>query len=58
MIQLGSFTSTEDLADKLLAYVDYFNEHLAQLINWAIVTQEQIADLIARTKRLVMKLAG
>lgn len=58
VIQLGNFTGTEDLADKILAYVDYFNEQLAQLINWSIITKEQIADLVARTKRLVMQLAG
>ena len=58
VIQLGSFVSTADLADKILAYVDYFNEQLAHRIDWSIVTKEQIADLVARTKRLVMKLAG
>lgn len=58
VIQLGSFASTADLADKILAYVDYFNEQLAHLIDWSIVTKEQIADLVARTKRLVMKLTG
>ena len=34
VIRRGNFTSTEDLRDKILAFIDYFNQVFARPFNW------------------------
>ena len=34
VIRRGNFTSTEDLRDKILAFIDYFNRTLAKPFKW------------------------
>jgi transposase len=34
VIRRGNFTSTEDLRNKLLAFIDYFNQVFARPFNW------------------------
>ena len=34
MIKRGNFTSVKDLRDKILAFIEYFNEALAKPFKW------------------------
>ena len=34
VIRRGNFTSTEDLRDKILAFIAYFNQVFARPFNW------------------------
>ena len=34
VIRRGNFTSTEDLGNKILAFIDYFNQVFARPFNW------------------------
>jgi len=34
VIRRGSFTCTEDLRHKILAFIDYFNQVFARPFNW------------------------
>ena len=34
VIRRGNFTSTEDLRDKILAFIDYFNQVFARPFKW------------------------
>jgi len=34
VIRRGNFTSVEDLRDKILAFIDYFNQVFARAFNW------------------------
>ena len=34
VIRRGSFTSTQDLRDKIPAFIDYFNQVFARPFNW------------------------
>lgn len=58
VLRFASFSSTQQLADRVIAYVDYYNEHLAKAINWAKSTKTDIQKIVDATKRLVSKLAG
>ena len=58
LLTLLSCKSTEELADRVLEYVAYYNENWASCINWAKVKKEDIKELILKTKRLVTKLNG
>lgn len=58
VLQMGSFVSTEDLANKILNYLDYFNQYLARTINWSKTTKEQIEKLVTQAKYYMTQLTG
>ncbi len=58
VLQLLSCQSTEELADSITEYIEYYNEKWAKTINWMKVNKEDIEELIVKTKRLVTKLSG
>ncbi len=58
VLRFGSFISTEQLADRVIAYANYYNEKLAKGINWTKSTKAEINKIIERTKMLVSKLTG
>jgi transposase len=58
LLTLLSCKSTEELADKILEYVAYYNEKWAKKINWLKVKKSDIKILIDKTRRLVSKLSG
>lgn len=58
VLQMGSFVSTQDLANKILNYLDYFNQYLARTINWSKTTKEQIEKLVTQAKYYITQLTG
>lgn len=58
VIQLGNFLSKDHLAEKIITYVNYYNEKLAATINWSKVSKKEIDILIRKVKRIITKLAG
>jgi transposase len=58
VLQMGSFVSTQDLANKILNYLDYFNQYLARTINWSKSNKEQIDKLVTQAKYYIMQLTG
>lgn len=58
LLNLLSSQSTQMLADKVIEYVEYYNEKWAKTINWSKVTKADIDTLVKKTKSLVMKLSG
>ena len=58
LLALANCKSIHDLADKVLQYVEYYNEKWAKQINWTKIKKADIDELIAKTKRLVTKLSG
>jgi len=58
VLQFGSFTSTEQLAERVIAYADYYNDFLAKSINWTKSTKTDIQKMLDATKRMLSKLRG
>lgn len=57
VLKRGHFTSKENLKEKIEAYIDYYNRKLAKMFNWTISKKEDVEDLIAKVKRMVLKFA-
>jgi putative transposase len=58
LLSLASLKSTDELAERVLAYVDYYNLNWAKMINWPKAKKEEIDKLLGKVKRLVSKLSG
>lgn len=58
VLQFGSFTSTDQLAGRVIAYADYYNDFLAKSINWTKSTKTDIQKMLDATKRMLSKLGG
>jgi superfamily I DNA/RNA helicase len=57
-LKRGNFKSQVDLKQKILAYIEYYNEYLAKIFNWTIAKKEDIEKLIKSVKRYVAKFMG
>lgn len=51
VLKWGNFTSTEQLADKILAYMNYYNEHLAQTFKWSAIKKEDADQVVLKVKK-------
>lgn len=56
VLQRGNFCSTEDLAAKLVAYIEYYNEKLAKAFSWSINSEKSFNLMIHKIKRAVSKI--
>lgn len=57
VLKRGHFTSKENLKEKIEAYIDYYNQKLANMFNWTISKKEDVEKLIQTVKRMVLKFA-
>ncbi len=55
VIHRGNFLSTQDLKNKILKYIEYYNENLANKFNWTVASNEDIKKMIQKVKRYVIK---
>jgi len=55
VIHRGNFTSQQDLKTKILNYIDYYNQELASVFNWSIISNKDIQSMIQKIKRYVLK---
>ncbi len=55
VIHRGNFTSKEDLKNKILNYIDYYNQHLAKIFNWTVISNDDIQVMINKIKRCVLE---
>lgn len=53
VLERGNFCSTADLAAKLLAYIDYYNEKMAKAFSWSINSEKSLELMIEKIKRAV-----
>lgn len=53
VLKRGNFSSKEDLKQKLLAYIKYYNEKLAKRFNWSITSKTQFNTMIEKIKKTV-----
>jgi transposase len=51
VLKWGNFKSTEELADKVLAYLNYYNENLAHAFKWSAIKKEDTQEIIRKVKR-------
>lgn len=51
IIHRGNFKSQEDLKIKILNYIEYYNQHLANQFNWSVISNEDIKNMIDKVKR-------
>ena len=58
VLKRGNFKNQVDLKQKILAYIEYYNEYLAKIFNWTIAKKEDIEKLIKSVKRYVAKFMG
>lgn len=58
LLSLLSCKSVDDLSDKVIEYVNYYNDNWAKGINWLKVKKADIKQLIEKTKRLVTIFSG
>ena len=58
LLKLLSCKSTDELADKVVDYVKYYNEKWAKTINWSTVKKADIDELVRKTKVIITKLNG
>lgn len=56
VLKRGNFFSKEDLKNKLLAYIHYYNENLAKKFSWSITAKNSIDSMIDKIKRAVSKI--
>jgi putative transposase len=55
VIHRGNFTSTTDLKNKIIAYIQYYNQHLAKKFNWSVISNEDIKEMTDKVKSYVLK---
>jgi transposase len=58
LLSLLSSQSVDDLADKVIEYLNYYNDKWAKGINWLKVKKKDIDRLVEKTKKLVTILGG
>ena len=58
VLKRGNFKSQADLKQKILAYIEYYNEYLAKIFDWKIAKKEDVEKLIKSVKRYVAKFMG
>lgn len=51
VLKRGNFTSLQDLKQKILKYIDYYNEQLAKVWSWSVVKNKDIQLLINKVKQ-------
>ena len=44
------YSYLEDLKSKILDYISYYNQHLANMFNWSIISNEDIKIMIDKIK--------
>ena len=50
VLRRGDFSSIDDLKQKIHRYITYYNDHLAQVWKWSVVTPKQIQSLIDKVR--------
>jgi transposase len=58
VLKRGNFKSQADLKQKIVAYIEYYNLHLAKIFNWTVAKKEDIKKLVKSVKRYVAKFMG
>lgn len=58
LLSLLSTRSTDMLADRVIEYVEYYNEKWAKTINWSKVRKADVDVLIKKTRSLETKIDG
>jgi len=50
VLKWGNFKSIEELADKVLAYLNYYNENLAHAFKWSAIKKEEAQEVIRKVR--------
>ena len=50
VLRWGDFSSIDDLKQKIHRYITYYNDHLAKVWKWSVVTTKQIQALIDKVR--------
>jgi transposase len=58
VLQFGNFISQEDLAQKVLNYLNYYNKHFAKSFKWSASKKTEANIMIQKVKRCVAKFKG
>ena len=55
VLQLGNFMSQDDLAEKVLNYLDYYNRYLAKSFKWSVTKKKETKTMLQKIKRYIAK---
>ncbi|MFK7948121.1 MAG: transposase [Saprospiraceae bacterium] len=55
VIHRGNFKNKEDLKSKILDYISYYNQHLANIFNWSIISNNDIKVMIDKIKNYILE---
>ena len=55
VLQFGDFTSQDDLAEKVLNYLDYYNRYLAKSFKWSATKKKETKTMLQKIKRYIAK---
>lgn len=58
VLQLGNFVSQDDLAQRVIHYVDHYNKVWAKTVNWTKAKKADVEALVEKVKRMVTLIAG
>ena len=58
VLQFGNFISQDDLAQKVLNYLQYYNDHLAKSFRWSATKKKEAKIIAQKVKRYVSKFMG
>lgn len=56
VLQFGNFISQDDLAEKVLNYLDYYNRFLAKSFKWSAIKKKQTKTMLQKIKKYIAKL--
>lgn len=58
VIKTGNFKSVGELANKILNYLKYYNDHLAKKFKWSATKSKNCKNIINKVKRYLSKFKG
>ena len=58
VLKTGNFKNIDDLADKVIHYLNYYNEHLAKAFKWSAKTKKDTQVIVGKVKKYIAKFKG
>lgn len=58
VLKTGNFKNIDDLVDKVIHYLNYYNEHLAKAFRWSAKTKKDAQKIVGKVKRYIAKFKG
>lgn len=58
VLKTGNFKNTDDLSNKVIQYLNYYNKELAKAFRWSAKTKKDAQEIVGKVRRYIAKFRG